>query len=158
MNWINNIERSMKCKTCSKNHNVVKTVMQYGNGGEIGSMIGSTVGTAANLIAPGLGSILSPILGSVGSMLGGKVDAKKSMRERLSQSTINTNPYGYENGGYITGKEDLAIYTGNSHSQGGIGITENGIPTYNPMAEVEGNETVLRIGKKSHIFSKKLKV
>ena len=136
----------------------MKVIARYANGGEIGSMIGSTVGTAANLIAPGLGSILSPILGNVGSLLGGKVDAKKSMRERLSQSTVNTNPYGYENGGYITGTDDLVKYTGRSHSNGGIGIAPSGIPTFNPIAEVEGDETRLKIGKISHIFSKKLKV
>lgn len=140
----------MSCKT--------KKYKKMAMGGQIGSALGTAVGSAANFIVPGLGSILSPILGNIGNLLGGKVDAKKTMREQLSQSTVNTNPYGFEDGGLLTGKDDLSFYKGRSHRTGGIKVNTKGIPTYNPTAEVEGGESRVRIGNHGYIFSKKLKI
>jgi hypothetical protein len=131
---------------------------ELANGGEIGSGIGNSIGSIANLIVPGLGSLLSPVLGSVGGMLGSKFDNKKQVREQVQASTVNTNPYGFELGGEISGNQDLIFYKGKSHRNGGIQVSATGLPSFNPIAEVEDGETRLKLGKRNYIFSKKLTV
>lgn len=156
-NWSASITKKKK-KPGTELTNSISKLVRMANGGEIGAGIGSSIGSVANLIVPGLGSLLSPVLGSVGGVLGAKYDAKKQAREQVQQTTVNTNPYGFELGGEITGNEDLAFYKGKSHRNGGIMVSKTGLPSFNPVAEVEGDESRLRLGKKTYIFSKKLTV
>jgi hypothetical protein len=132
--------------------------LENGGAASTGQAIGSLVGSAANMIVPGLGSILSPVLGMAGAAIGGGIDKQNSLRATYGKATTNTNPYGFELGGMIGGKEDLSYYKGRQHRHGGILVSGNGIPSYNPVAEVEGGETRWKIGNKAFIFSKKLKV
>lgn len=133
--------------------------LESGGAASTGQAIGSTVGSMANMIVPGLGSILSPVLGMVGGTIGGGIDKRNAVQDNISKMTVNTNPYGMELGGMIQGRnDDLSFYKGRSHRDGGILVNQSGMPSYNPVAEVEGGETRWKVGKKGYIFSKKLKI
>jgi hypothetical protein len=122
---------------------------------EKGQMIGQGLGSALAMAGvPGLG----PILGQLGSMLGQKKDASAALKNSFNQINKSVNPYGHEEGGELMGREDLMQYKGNSHSQGGIAVQQNGIPYKEGINEVEGDETVYKVGKNSYVFSKKLKL
>lgn len=133
--------------------------LENGGAASTGQAIGSAVGSMANMIVPGLGSILSPVLGMVGGTIGGGIDKRNAVQDNISKMTVNTNPYGMELGGMIQGRnDDLSFYKGRSHRDGGILVNQSGMPSYNPVAEVEGGETRWKVGKKGYIFSKKLKI
>ena len=81
------------------------------------------------------------------------------LQRKRAQFAINAKKWKHELGGEInTGYEDLIELSGMKHSQGGIDVNNKGIPTENGIAEVESGETILRIGGKSFVFSKALKV
>ncbi len=143
-----------------RSDNRINNLTRFENGGaaSTGQAIGSLVGSAANMIVPGLGSILSPVLGMAGAAIGGGIDKQNGLRATYGKATTNTNPYGFELGGMIGGQEDLSYYKGRQHRHGGILVSGNGTPSYNPVAEVEGGETRWKVGNKAFIFSKKLKV
>lgn len=133
--------------------------LESGGAASTGQAIGSAVGSMANMIVPGLGSILSPVLGMVGGAIGGGIDKRNAVQDNISKMTVNTNPYGMELGGMIQGRnDDLSFYKGRSHRDGGILVNQSGMPSYNPVAEVEDGETRWKVGKKGYIFSKKLKI
>ena len=142
----------------NKEHGGELPMLEGGGAASTGQAIGSLVGSAANMIVPGLGSILSPVLGMAGAAIGGGIDKQNGLRATYGKATTNTNPYGFELGGMIGGKEDLSYYKGRQHRHGGILVSGNGTPSYNPVAEVEGGETRWKVGNKAFIFSKKLKV
>lgn len=123
--------------------------------GQIGGTAGSLVGTALSAVGvPGLGGLFSML----GNVVGSKIGAPKDMQNQLNQLTVNKNPYGFAYGGMLTGKEDAAVYKGRLHSHGGILVNKSGVPSGKPDAEVEGDETVVKIGNKSYVFSNRLKI
>jgi hypothetical protein len=123
------------------------------NGGQIGSMVGA----ATNLFAPGIGSAITPILTQLGSAIEEGISGNKL---QLGQ---NTNPYGYELGGKLQNSgmgPGMALYKGREHRTGGIMVMPSGVPS--PKGEksnVEDEEVLVQLGKLgNHIFSKKLKI
>lgn len=66
-------------------------------------------------------------------------------------------------GGYVEGMDDAYEFEGRSHDQGGIGVSEQGLPSDQPQAEVEGGEVIVSFvdsaGKpRKYVFSKRLTV
>lgn len=60
-------------------------------------------------------------------------------------------------GGTLSGRDDLTMYKGRLHRNGGIMVSSKGTPTKNnPSAEVEHNETRFSKGDSVYIFSDKL--
>jgi len=105
-----------------------------------------------------LGAI-APLLGQLGSQIGQKSDMTKVLNDHFNSMSTSTNPYGnYALGGEISGLDGLIKYDGASHSNGGIQVNAQGIPSVNPVAEVEDGEVTMRSGNKSYVFSKKLRV
>lgn len=125
---------------------------KYSLGGELLQM-GLQVG--GNALVPGLGSVASMLLGK-----GLEQDAMgKQMQKNMQKVNATTNPYQFQDGGMLQGSEDAAMYKGNSHQAGGIGVNDQGIPDPNTPLEVEGEEFKINLpDKKTYIFSKKLKV
>lgn len=74
-----------------------------------------------------------------------------------SKSKSYDKLYEKELGGVIN-NENLRIYKGPSHANGGIPVSLSGTPSTNPVAEVEGDEVSYNVGGRSYIFSKKLTV
>lgn len=123
--------------------------------------VGSTIGSLSNLIVPGLGTVLSPLLGGIGQALGKKDDEAYAIQQHYNQVNKVTNPYQLKHGGAV-GSEDNFKYQGNSHAQGGIDITKDGLPTVSSDIEVEGGENMVEVmlnGKKvKYVFSNTLKI
>lgn len=131
------------------------------NNQQLGNNIGSIAGQSLNLLVPGLGAIAAPILSQLGSQIGAKQDMTKALQDHFNSMSNSTNPYGnYKNGGEISGYEGLLTYNGDSHEapSGGIDVTSTGLPTPSSNQQVEGGETVRRVGKKAYVFSDTLKL
>lgn len=86
-----------------------KVIPQYGNGGQIGSMIGTGLGIAAGAIIPGAQPLI-PVLasagGQLGSFVGGQIDNKieQNHQPQVQQSyasPIIPNTPQYANGGQV---------------------------------------------------------
>lgn len=138
-----------------------KTKRSYEVGGTLnqnqntGNIVGQGLGTALSLAGiPGL----APILGQLGSMVGKKSDQIQTINNNLNQLNTSVNPYQFEHGGQLEGMEGLLTYEGPSHTNNGIAVNEQGLPTPTAQNEVEGEETVLRVGNNAYVFSKKLKI
>ena len=125
---------------------------------ELGGQIGQMAGQSLNMVAPGVGEIAAPLLGIAGELIEKKITGANRLNKQWSRMTANTNPFGYQYGGALTGRHDLAMYKGRSHRNGGIMVSAKGTPSANPEAEVEGGEARIITGDKTFIFSKKLKV
>jgi len=76
-----------------------------------------------------------------------------------------SNPFKMEAGGQIMdgSPEDMMQLAGNTHAQGGINIGLQGLPSANPVAEVEDKENIATMydnlgNARRYVFSKKLKV
>lgn len=123
--------------------------------------VGNTIGSFGNFIAPGLGQVLSPLLGGIGAAIGQKDDAAFALQEHYNQINTVNNPYQLKNGGAI-GKHDNIKYTGNSHANGGMDISKDGLPVNQSSIEVEGGENMVDVkinGKKiKYVFSNTLKI
>lgn len=122
-----------------------------------GGQIGSAVGMAANLAAPGVGSVIAPLLSEVGTVI-----EQKLSNNKLPLNT-NSNPYGYALGGQLQNSglgSGMALYKGRQHKTGGIMVMPSGVPSpKREQSNVEGGEVLVQLGKLgNHIFSKKLKV
>lgn len=129
------------------------------NSQQKGQMVGNLAGTALSLALPGIGSVVAPLLGQLGSQIGAKQDMTKALQDHFNSMSISTNPYGnYALGGEISGLDGLIKYDGASHANGGIQVNAQGIPSSNPVAEVEDGEVTMRSGNKSYVFSKKMKI
>lgn len=126
------------------------------NSQQKGQMVGNLAGTALSLAGiPGL----APLLGQLGSQIGAKQDMTKALQDHFNSMSTSTNPYGnYALGGEISGLDGLIKYDGASHANGGIQVNAQGIPSTNPVAEVEDGEVTMRSGNKSYVFSKKMKI
>lgn len=121
----------------------------YGNIGNIAGMALTLAGI------PGMG----PVLSGLGSKIGANQDMSKAIQDHFNSLNKSSNPYGnYALGGEIQGDENLFKYKGNSHINGGINVSQSGLPTENSNNEVEGGETTLRVGTKGYVFSKSLKI
>jgi len=130
----------------------MKKKKKYNIGGELLQM---GLQTGGNMLVPGLGSVASMLLGK-----GLEQDAMgKQIQKNMQKVNATTNPYQFKNGGMLKGSEDAAMYKGNSHQSGGIGVNKQGIPDPNTMLEVEGEEFKVNLpDKKTYIFSKSLKI
>jgi hypothetical protein len=130
----------------------MKKKKKYNIGGELLQM---GLQTGGNMLVPGLGSVASMLLGQ--SL---EQDAMgKQIQKNMQKVNTTTNPYQFKDGGILEGSEDAAMYKGNSHQGGGIGVNEQGIPDPNTMLEVEGEEFKVNLpDKKTYIFSKSLKI
>lgn len=132
---------------------------KYGLGGLIGTGLGIAVGTP--LGNPMLGAQLG---GMAGNMVEGAVSKPKG---QPSGNSLQYTPssYGYMYGGVPTyelayggtkpktkkmGKGGAVRFKGPSHEKGGVKLSKN--------VEVEGGETMDKIGKKDYIFSRRLTV
>ena len=136
-----------KCKT------------KYKDGGELLSAIApQAISMGLNALVPGLGSIASPIVGGLIQQGQQKSNELQMLNDHFNSTKIQTNPYGYENGGQLQGSENVSEFNGLSHALGGIDVNAMGVPSANPTAEVEGGETKTTIGGKTFIFSKTLRV
>ena len=128
-------------------------------GQQTGAAIGNIAGQSLNLLVPGLGAIAAPLLGQLGSQIGAKQDMTKALQDHFNSLSTSTNPYGnYALGGEISGLDGLIKNDGATHAQGGVPVNAQGIPSSNPVAEVEKDEVTMRSGNKSFVFSKKLVV
>ncbi len=125
-------------------------------GQQTGSNIGQFAGLALSLAGiPGL----SPLLGQLGSQIGVKQDMTKALQDHFNSLSTSTNPYGnYALGGEISGLDGLIKYDGATRAQGGVPVNAQGIPSSNPVAEVEKDEVTMRSGNKNFVFSKALKI
>lgn len=148
-----------------KQFNKLKNKLELGgtlngtNSQQKGQMVGNLAGTALSLALPGIGSVVAPLLGQLGSQIGAKQDMTKALQDHFNSMSTSTNPYGnYALGGEISGLDGLIKYDGASHANGGIQVNAQGIPSSNPVAEVEDGEVTMRSGNKSYVFSKKLRV
>ena len=136
-----------KCKT------------KYKDGGELLSALApQLLGQSANIAIPGAGAIVTPLLQTVIGQGQQKNNELQMLNDHFNATKIQTNPYGYKNGGQLQGSENVATYSGLSHALGGIDVNAMGVPSTNPTAEVEGGETKTNIGGKTFIFSKSLKI
>lgn len=70
-------------------------INKYGMGGAIGRGIGS----AANMVIPGLGTVLSPVLGMIGDSFDNKKANEDRFNKQFNSMVSNDNPYGYAFGG-----------------------------------------------------------
>lgn len=147
-------------KKCKIKYNVGGSL--NGNGQQqTGQTVGNLAGIALSLALPGVGSLLAPVLGQVGSMIDKKAMQTKLLQDHFNSMSNSTNPYGnYKNGGEISGYEGLLKYDGDSHEapSGGIDVTSTGLPSPSSNQQVEGGETVRRVGKKAYVFSDTLKL
>ena len=78
-----------------------------------------------------------------------------------SKSKSSDKLYEKELGGGLKGSEELLTFEGlPSHSEGGIPVSVGGMaaPNKAAVAEIEGEETVYRVGNNSYVFSAKLKI
>ena len=109
-----------------------------------------------------LGGLLSVL--NVGKQLMNNVNSADKQTAALNNHyagvSQNINPYQMlEKGGMLVGSEDNAKYKGKTHSQGGININMQGVPTkYASNKEVEGDEVIVRLGKQNYVFSKAMKI
>lgn len=130
-------------------------VKKYNNGGLINTI--GQVAPLADLAMPGLGSALSIAT----SFLGGRIQEdqlNKNTVQSLTQKTVNTNPFGFANGGFLLGNKDFGVYKGKLHTSGGISVSAKGTPTKNGINEVEGGETKFTYKGQDYIFSDQLKI
>lgn len=130
-----------------------KTKKKYEDGGELNPALTGLIGTGLSAINPALGAIAMPLLNMFSQQ------PSQILNDHFNQVKTSPNPYGYEKGGQL-GYEDLIVYNGPSHKEGGIPISNDGnaMSSGDAMAEVEGGETVWRIGDKRYVFSQKLKI
>jgi len=127
---------------------------QYSEGGDLA---GQLIGLGLNSI-PG-GSIVAPLVGGIIDQIGQKKQQSQILNDHYNSVKVTTNPYGYmDNGGELSGSDAVSMFEGLSHNQGGVQVSQDGIPSNNPVAEVEGGETKYTIKGKTHIFSKSLKI
>lgn len=91
---------------------------------------------------------------------------KRMAKAKKAQHVLNVTDYiddvkkdNFKHGGKLKGHLGLSEYEGNSHLNGGINITPNGVPTATSNQEVEGEETVYTMEDGSkYIFSKSLTI
>lgn len=133
---------------------------KYNQGGELlGQVVPQALSLGLNVAAPGLGSIIAPIVGGLITKGQEKNNALQLLNDHYNSTKIGTNPYGYmKNGGQLQGSYSVPEFQGANHSQGGINVSDMGIPSTNPVAEVEDGETKYTIKGKTFIFSNKLRV
>lgn len=121
----------------------------------LGGNLGSLLGTAGSLSG-------IPFLGEIGMQIGNNISNKtndlKILQDHYNSLRTSTNPYQLADGGELTGDEDVAIYKGKEHSEGGIKVNSQGIPTNDAVAEVENEEVSFDIKGQKYIFSKRLKI
>jgi len=126
--------------------------MNDNNFGE--QLLAQGVGTAANMVLPGLGSVLSGVYGHF--------QQQKAQRDQFAtqQRTLREadNPYGYGLGGTLKGSIDFSKYLGRKHAKGGIATDHKGLPNDTKQLELEGQETRLQNGKDVYIFSDQLTI
>lgn len=109
-------------------------------GGSLGNVAGNFLGI------PGLGNIatlpLQPIIAKM-----------NQVEEMKSQFKLKYSP-NFKYGGYLKGNVDLLTYKGRLHSQGGISVNTNGVPS-NSNKEVETGEVLYtnKVSGKKYIFS-----
>ena len=153
---------------------------KYGLGGEL-LMTGLQLG--GNALFPGLGTALGAIAGNEMQ----NMEQSKIMQQHYNNVEATSNPYQlYQNGGhlmtynsysknkkmtkgqvmqklqlggFIDGALDNFQYKGNTHAQGGINVTDRGIPVSSSNKEVEADEVTIKLkGKPSYVFSRRLKI
>ena len=76
----------------------------------------------------------------------------------LSKTLVDHIKNQFKLGGTLKGNEDLLVASGRSHAQGGINVSPDGLPVQNSNQEIEGDETILTVGKKKYVFSSKLTI
>lgn len=118
-----------------------------------GGDVAGIAGPFANMLLPGLGSVVSA-LGQVYDVNKAKADSYK----QFDKFKTSTNSFGYSHGGELKGKADFATYDGNTHAESGIKTSTTGIPTENGTIEVEDKETLVKAQGRNYIFSHQLKV
>jgi len=117
--------------------------------------VGGPLDSVLPMLPVALG-LVNPVLGTAAS-IGLKMSQQKETVPQ-PQSVINSNPYGFALGGTLNGNEDLMNFNGNTHAQGGIKVSPDGLPVNDSNQEIEGGETILSIGKKKYVFSAKLTI
>lgn len=103
-----------------------------------------------------LASIAIDLVGSQVKRIAEEEAQANALRDNFNTIKVSTNPYGYEDGGKLKGSHDNATYVGKPHSQDGIKVNSEGIPTKNTNQEVEGDEVKVDLDNQTYIFSKKL--
>lgn len=139
-----------------------KKLKKCENGGELAASIApQLLGQAANLALPGSSAIVTPLLQGLIGQIQEKNAQGQILNDHFNSLNVSTNPYGntptFEKGGMLEGLDGILSYNGASHKAGGIGVNAQGIPSPNPIAEVEDGEVMYKVGDKIMIFSNKLK-
>lgn len=106
------------------------------------------------------GMLLSLGLELVGNQISKGIQQNQmtqTLEDQLNAVSTGTNPYGFKYGGKLSGSKDNFEYGGDmSHEKGGIQVNKDGVPSDNPVAEVESDEVTINLDGESYVFSKSL--
>lgn len=139
-----------------KKKNNKKKLPKYNQGGDLATQM---LGLGLNAVLPGAGSVVAPIVGGIINQVQQKKQQSELLNNHYNSVKVNTNPYGYmKNGGELSGSTTVPMFEGLDHNNGGIEVSQDGLPSDNPVAEVEDGETKYTIKGKTIIFSKSLRL